>query len=255
MKNKSGWYLIDNPPARRQFDKTRKYGGKVWSPTGAIVLHTTESDAEPSNVAQYIAERKTAGSYHSIAGRNNYINLVPFESAAYGSANGVNHTALHFSFAAYAREWPEKISDLSINLFFEQALQAIGEMQTWLHNTHYITVPAKKLTLPEFRAGRPGFIGHEDLDPGRRTDPGITFPWVSWLRHWETRNTSKDLLRIISDGIDPNLLVSLMYRSALGREAEPAGLAYWVDHIRRFGLKDAWFGISNSKEAKAFNSN
>jgi hypothetical protein len=73
------YYLLDNPPASRQF-----YPSRVGSPTWAVGVHTTESimdtvwiDTGAENVAGFISRRGDAGSYVVIVDSDSTVRLVP----------------------------------------------------------------------------------------------------------------------------------------------------------------------------------
>jgi hypothetical protein len=75
----------------------------------------------------------------------------------------------------------------------EQLAAAAAEATAWLKTVHGITVPAVRVTRTQSDQGRPGFISHGERDPGRRTDPGATFPWDAFLDHFRTLTQEDDM--------------------------------------------------------------
>lgn len=177
-------YLIDNPPAQRQF---RERGAK---PTGLFVVHTSEGapdwvgpDTGAEGLARFIQARGDFGSYHLGVDADSIILLVPFHLQAYGDGTGSNPIAIHVSAATQAARWaaaPEEWRRETVKNMAEAAARGAR----WLKAEHGITVPAKRITKAQSDAGQPGFIAHGDRDPGRRTDPGAGFPWDLFLREF-----------------------------------------------------------------------
>ena len=105
-------------------------------------------------------------------------------------------------------------------------------MAEWVEGTVGVSVPAERITAAEYRAGRPGFVGHGELDPGRRSDPGSAFPWDEFLELFaaETQPAPpppSDRSMFFHEAMDDvdelyrayrNARPSLSERSQLGRE-------------------------------------
>lgn len=180
-------YLETHPPKRSQFRKKRRA-----AVTGAIVIHTAESVADTKgddfgaeNVAKFIQGRSSAGSYHSIVDSDTIVRLVRYEWEAFHEGTGGNRWSLGLSFATQAAAWQRLPAD------WVQAAITLGasearNMADWVKTTRNITIPAKRITAAEYRAGQPGFISHAELDPGRRSDPGDKFPWTDFLQAFDT---------------------------------------------------------------------
>lgn len=181
-------YLIANPPARSQYRLPRRS-----EPTGAIVVHTAESmidvtgpDGGAEAVARFIQRRADPGSYHAIADSDSWLQVVPYEAEAFGEGTGGNRWALHLSFACRATDW-RTMDDRRRMDMLDQGVDAAADMARWLQAEHGVTVPAVHITPTAYRSGRAGFVGHGELDPGRRTDPGDRFPWGEFLAKFQAR--------------------------------------------------------------------
>lgn len=182
-------YLQDNPPTRSQFRLPRRA-----TPTGAIGVHTAENGGAGAAgtaeaVAGFIQRRTDPGSYHAITDESEWIHLIPYEAEAFGEGTGGNRWTLHLSFACRTTDWATMPDDRRKRML-DMGARAAADMARWIHTEHGITVPARLITAAEYRAGRPGFISHAALDPGRRSDPGSDFPWATFFAlfayHMET---------------------------------------------------------------------
>lgn len=175
-------YLEEHTPRVRQFRRPRRA-----RPSGLIVVHTAESvldqtgeDTGAEGVAAFIANRTDFGSYHTIVDSDSRVRLVPFDAEAYGDGTGSNPYAIHISFACKAAGW-RGMSDERRAAMIAQGAEAAAEAARWLRDVHGIAVPAVQITRAQSELRQPGFISHGARDPGRRTDPGVDFPWAAFL--------------------------------------------------------------------------
>lgn len=176
-------YLEDHPPARRQYYTQRKA-----TVSGAIVVHTAENntdtylpDGGAEAVAGFISRRGEAGSYHSLVDSDSIVNVGRYEWQMFGEGTGGNRWALHLSFACKASQWNSSALASWVRPAIEKGATEAISMAAWVKSTTGIIVPAVRISEAEYRAGKPGFIGHGDIDPGRRSDPGDGFPWSVFL--------------------------------------------------------------------------
>lgn len=175
-------WLDTHRPVRRQFTRPRRH-----PPSGVIVVHTAENVADDDRtdlgaeqVARFIQHRSTPGSYHWLVDSDSRIQLVDLGAEAYGERTGGNRWAVHLSFACRADQW-SLLSDEWRQQAFTQAAMAVVDIIEWLKARQLPTPPLERIGVADYRARRPGFIGHGDIDPDRRTDPGVGFDWPGFF--------------------------------------------------------------------------
>lgn len=236
-----GVYLEDHPPARSQFRRTRR--AEV---TGAIVVHTAEStpdltlpDDGAESVANFISRRTDGpGSYHSIVDSDSTVHVGEYSWEMFGEGKGGNRWALHLSFATEAHLWAEMKNGWTVGAIDQAAAECV-RMAEWVRETVGVEIPAKRITRPEYFDGKPGFISHAEIDPGRRSDPGRDFPWVALLDRFQGlqvlalpvigEDLVKEMQQVLKDnagfpgeldGIVTRPLVDSLHALKIGHKAE-----------------------------------
>lgn len=186
-------YLIDNPPRVRQFRRPRSQ-----QPSGVIVVHTAESfpdetapDTGAENVARFIRDRTTPGSYHDLADSDSIVFLVPYDAEAFGDGTGSNPHAYHVSAATQAHKW-DQLDDGWVDDCVRNMAKASARYARWLKARRGITIPARRITRAQSDARMPGFISHAERDPNRRTDPGAGFPWTKYLNYYAAEMSGEE---------------------------------------------------------------
>ena len=171
----SEYYLIENPPVRRQYKE------RVGHPN-LIVVHTSEQppdivgdDHGAEKLAAYIQRRTSAGCYHTAVDADSIVAMVPPVLQCFG-ARYVNDRALHVSHATKAAAWGDLPADYRHRMLGHSAAVAAQ----WCEE--FGIPPVLVTDTAAIMAGTAvGICSHADVDPMRRTDPGATFPWAEWL--------------------------------------------------------------------------
>ncbi len=180
-------YLDDHPNLNQRQQRER-----YDEVSGVIVMHTAESaldtigiDTGAEGVANYISVRTTPGSYHRLADSDTVVAVARFEMCTYGDGTGSNDHAIHVSFACRASDWPTMAPERK-TLFIQNGARAAADAYEWVKANRGIVIPARRITRAQSDQKVPGFISHGERDPGRRTDPGASFPWDQFLDIYES---------------------------------------------------------------------
>ena len=178
----SGYYLLDNPSRIPQHRTVRRNGA---APSGVVVLHTAENatdfegvDSGAEAVARFIATRSDPGSYHVLVDSDSTIRLAPWSAECWHDTRTNNHS-VGISAAVRSADW-SRLGARGERAVVRMALAA-REYAAWLHATRGVVIPARRITRAQALDRVPGFIGHGEIDTGRRTDPGPDFPWSLFL--------------------------------------------------------------------------
>jgi hypothetical protein len=179
-------YLTANPPARQQWYATRNR-----SLTGATVLHGTESvfdemgvDTGAENVARFIQQRSTPGSYHDLVDSDSRVHLVEYVHAAFHDGTGSNNWALALAFACRTVDWA-RMAPVKRAGMLAHGARAFAEQQKYRKRIGAPLTRLRYITKAQSDSGSSGFCCHGWRDPARRSDPGTEaphlFPFDEWL--------------------------------------------------------------------------
>lgn len=179
----TGYLLLDRPQARKQYGIPRRGNTR---PSGTMVVHTAENapdldgpDSGAENVAAWLLRRTDAGSYHSLVDSDSIVLLAPTHAETWHETS-TNRWAVGISAAVRAAGWADIPTERRHAIVRNLALAAAQHARV-LRDQYGVTVPAVRITRAQALARVPGFIGHGEIDTGRRSDPGASFDWTLFL--------------------------------------------------------------------------
>jgi LysM repeat protein len=164
------------------FIQARQYRRGRLKQTRLVVIHDMEAPEKTGTaeaVAQYLATTDRDASVHYCVDIDSTVQCVLETDTAFG-AKGANADGLHIEHAGYAaqtrRDWTDAYS--------ARMLARSAKLVADLCRRH--SIPVKKLTPAQVRAGARGICGHFDVTaafpPGSgHTDPGKGFPWPDYI--------------------------------------------------------------------------
>ena len=181
------YYLLDHPnPNGSHFYPSRR--GTVL----AVVVHVTAGledldggvDRSAEATARYAATTDRAVSWHSGSDTDSSLDLLPAGFTAF-HCKGYNSRTFGHEISKRSADWrnmPEWWGAATLHHAAKRLAVVARELG----------IPARHATRSELddaiaRNGQPvGFVGHHQLDPARRSDPGLvsgadTFPWQRFL--------------------------------------------------------------------------
>lgn len=169
----TGYYLLDNRTTIPQCGKTRRNGAKA---SGTIILHDAEggtdlsgADMGAENVARFIAERDTYGSYHDLVDRDTHIPMAPIDYETWHSVPD-NPWTVGICVAWTKADLPKMTYAQRRSYYAPLARVVLKRVADFARRG--ITVPIDRmLTAAETQARRPGISTHSRTDPSRRSDP------------------------------------------------------------------------------------
>lgn len=169
----TGYYLLDNRTAIPQCGKTRRNGAKA---SGTIILHDAEggtdlsgTDSGAENVANYIRNRTTYGSYHRLVDRDTRIKMAPIDYETWHSVPD-NPWSVGICVAWTKAHLPGMTPAQRRSYYVPLAREVLDVRAEFAKRG--IKVPIDRfLTAAETQAREPGISTHSRTDPGRRSDP------------------------------------------------------------------------------------
>lgn len=172
-----GFYLLEHPnPHGPHHYETRRTCQHGLSRPHLIVIHTAETlpdfsgpDIAAENVAAYGASTDRAVSWHWTVDSDSSIPMLPEEATAW-HVRGFNSCSIGLEIATRAAAWlstPAAWKEATLDRVARVCADACAR---W-------TINPRLLTRADVDAGRSGLVGHNVLDPSRRTDPGAGFDW------------------------------------------------------------------------------
>lgn len=163
----TGFYLLDN-----KNPNGRKYYPERLKPVQFVVVHTAENlpdfqgpDLGAEAVARYLAGTDRDASAHETVDADSFVRLLPDSYTAW-HAKGYNATGYGLEICTQAAKWsalPEEYRERLYRASAARARRAAFELK----------VPMTRTVV----GGAPGFLGHDVIDPSRRSDPGKAFDW------------------------------------------------------------------------------
>lgn len=169
------YYLLDNEnpyATQRENNKKGHYYPVRTRDIQGIVVHTTESNADAESIAKYFSNTQRVVSAHAVVDDLRIVSLLPDDFTAF-HVRGHNSKSLGLELSYYASNW-------GVDKTFETGI--IANAAKWASDKcEAYNIPPRRLTRQEWLTGQKGFISHAELDPERRTDPGMNFPWEQFF--------------------------------------------------------------------------
>lgn len=178
------YYLLDHPsPSGPNFYTSRR------SPIVGIVIHITAGaedtdmqgeDVSAENTAAYAARTTRTVSWHSTVDSDSIIPMLPDAYTAFHVRN-YNSSTLGIEICKRDVTWADEPAD-----WVEATLlNAAKVCRRWASNhnipVRHVSKAQLDKALSRSRPTPTGFIGHSELDPSRRRDPGPDFPWDTFF--------------------------------------------------------------------------
>lgn len=224
-------------PARAQYDTRRELVTAYLVHTAESILDELGPDTGAEGVAEFIATRSDAGSYHDLADSDSQVQVIPERWQAFHCRGGVNPWSMGLSFACRAVDWPRMTPERRA-AFIRNGAQIAARRILWIEAQPgwaayakargYASFPVRTITRAQAWDGEAGFVGHGQMDPGRRSDPGSLFPWADFLAA-----VRQALAELRPEGDDE--MAKTWGLVDLGVTMESVGALFEADTVRRRG--------------------
>jgi len=177
----TGYLMLDQPnPYTAQGTYPRR--GVRGKPTGTCILHTTEGawQAGVQSLINLVRSRSDYGCYHRACDWEDIALLYPWEWETWQDSE-TNNWAVGISAACRTTDWRTMPADIAEGYYRNMARMA-ADFVNYMKTTYGITVPLKRITGAQARAGVPGFAAHGDSGVSR-SDPGADFDWAKFFNY------------------------------------------------------------------------
>lgn len=157
-----------------------------------IVVHTAENipdfnppDRGAESIANYFANTSRPVSCHSVVDSDSNIPLLPDEAVAF-HVRGYNTPGWGIEIATQAAAW-DRIPAWHKEALLDAAAKECARV------AEKFNIPIVFRDARQIVAGLPGFTGHTNLDPTRRSDPGFdTNDWADFLARVKSYTQPKE---------------------------------------------------------------
>ena len=175
----SGYILVDSPnPNTPQGVYPRRGGAQL---SGTCIVHTSEGPwrAGVDALTRLVRTRADHGCYHQACDWEDIARYYPWEWETWQDSE-TNNWAVGIAAACKTTDWEVMPADVREG-FYRNMAQMAADFVTYMASKG-VTVPLRRLTGWEARAGVPGFCAHGDSGV-YRTDPGSQFEWTKFFTY------------------------------------------------------------------------
>lgn len=178
----TGYIMLDTPRPDPQQGTYPRRGG--YRPSGTIIVHTTEGDWRRGVQAliNLVLGRIDYGCYHRGCDWADIALLYPWEWETWQDSE-TNNWAVGIAAACKTTDWGNMPADVEEG-FYRNMGRMAADFVAYMRDEYGVTVPLKRISGAQARAGVPGFCAHGDSGVAR-SDPGANFNWGRFFQYTE----------------------------------------------------------------------
>jgi hypothetical protein len=173
------YILVNSPnPTTPQGGYPRRGG---YKPSGTCIVHTSEGawNAGVDSLTRLVRTRADYGCYHRACDWQDIALYYPWEWEAWQDTE-TNPWAVGIAAACRTTDWAVMPADIRAGFYRNLGIMA-ADFVNYMKVEYGITVPLKRISGAQARAGVPGFCAHGDSGVSR-TDPGPQFDWPLFFK-------------------------------------------------------------------------